>query len=50
MLLVMPDSGLMEKPRLAQDLRKAFVSHSEGVLCKKVSGKIRDSVPYAEGF
>lgn len=46
----MPDSGLIEKQRLAEDLRKAFVSHSEGVLCKKVSGKIRGSVPYPEGF
>lgn len=49
-LLLMPDSGLIEKPQLAQDLQNAFVSHSKGVSCKKVSGKIRDNVLNAEGF
>lgn len=47
-LLLMP--FLIEKRRLAQDLRKAFVSHSERVLCKKVRRKIRDCVLYAVGF
>lgn len=49
-LLLTPDSGLIEKPQLALNLRKAFVSHSEGVLRKNISGKVCDSVLYAEGF